>query len=94
MSTTLHALGVTSVNVVGAMLEFLAAQPASSSRRVSVTGPVDPAGKVARDRSTHSRAERLIIANAAHLANLEQPDAVTNQILGHVTRKEVRDESR
>src|SRR5262245_3099098 len=46
MSTTLHALGVTSVNVVGAMLEFLAAQPASgwvdSPLRTNYAAPGPP----------------------------------------------------
>jgi len=39
-------------------------------------------------------AELVIIATAAHLANLEQLEAVTSQILGHFTMKEDRDESR
>jgi 3-oxoadipate enol-lactonase len=31
------------------------------------------------------KAEVVIIPNAAHIANVEQPEAVTNQILGHLT---------
>jgi carnitine-CoA ligase len=46
MSTTLHALGVTSVNVAGAILEFLAAQPASgwvdSPLRTNYAAPGPP----------------------------------------------------
>ena len=34
MSTTLHALGVTSVNVVGEMLEFLAAPPDAVTNQI------------------------------------------------------------
>jgi 3-oxoadipate enol-lactonase len=41
-------------------------------------------------------AELVIIPNAAHIANVEQPEAVTNQILDHLTArpKEVRHEPR
>ena len=41
-------------------------------------------------------AELVIIQDAAHIANVEQPDAVSNQILDHLTTrmKEVRHEPR
>jgi pimeloyl-ACP methyl ester carboxylesterase len=40
-------------------------------------------------------AELLIIQNAAHIANVEQPEAVTNHILEHLRRNmEVRNEPR
>jgi hypothetical protein len=45
-------------------------------------------------REALPRIKAPTLVMCAHLANLEQPDAVTNQILGHVTRKEDRDESR